>query len=265
MKNNDQSPLGKVATKGTLAKVNKVFKIKWVTVGLVTLVLLFFGTTFYFVYQNYQLKQYLKQLRRTTKADVSKFCPNIENQAKQNKFSTHLQTFYKAYGAPLYSKFSTKDNGLQSFYDSYSFINNGENYEITMFVYKNFDGLELEQNRGSEQSKVSFDGEVNTYQKLDIGIHQAKVWDSVQEVTVRNIGSRKYLVYDSRSAPSATVARNYFIFIEKTRNLIYFSLLSYHDWRETESSFDNRIYKVKSYPDNFQSFINEVEQTIAKI
>lgn len=161
-------------------------------------------------------------------------------------------------------------DGLETFNDSYQFVHNGQPYEAGIGIFRNIDKATIDTSyEGGLTNTRVLDTDKDTYLNLDEGDHQVEMWNdlgySTSHVTVKLIGNRKYLVFDSSFSPAGTVSRNYLIYSEKVGNLIEFSLTSYHDTQDTETSYKNDIYQVTAYSPSFQGFIDEIENAIAEI
>lgn len=233
----------------------------------------------YLINHNSQLNQYIITLTNTpspqpqsttaplpTTKPLNNYCPSISEQAELNKFADHLKTALDAYQATFNGQFQTTDKGLEFFKDHYQFEYNGESYTIYLSIFRNFEGIKTEVTyEGGSVGTRDYDSEKELYLTLDEGVHQVDMWYSGysrEQVTVKTIGGRKYLIFDSSFLPSGTISKNYLIYSEKVGNLIQFSLTSDQDVIDEGVLTESDTETVVKYSGDFQGFIDEVESAI---
>jgi hypothetical protein len=171
--------------------------------------------------------------------------------------------------------FKENENNIKIYNASFT-INNGTivelNKDVNIVVYSNIKGKTQKEGYELIEWIRNFDKEINIYDSLTSGEHITEVYAGTGYVTakvlVKNIGNRKYLVYDQPFSPSSTYSRIYLTYNSQEQNLIYIYVITYDFYavKSTDNQTqDGKSYRVvESYPEDFQNFLNEVENVLAK-
>ena len=115
---------------------------------------------------------------------------------------------------------------------------------------------------------------MNIYNTTKLGSAIVDTWGLISYmptyVTAREIGGKKFLVYDSYFQPAAAQSRNYFIYRKEADSLIQIDVTTQNvedidEILTADVPGVDTAYKVLRYPDDFQRFINEVEILLSKI
>ncbi len=250
------------------ARSNKVPLIVMTTVTI--LALIFAG---YFGYQNFQSNKESEPIETSSLMTIPKTsleCGfSTSQQAYLNGLEIDLKRSLYTNNGTFFYDFRKLSNGLEQYMRIYNFRYNDEDFKVQLLVFRNFKGVKEETGyEGFTGIIRDYDSEKDLFLSLEEGEHQARVWYEIDYtdtiVTVKNLGKNKFLIYDTVFSPSSTVNRVFMTYDETIDNLIYVTVFSDEAIHDTETEINNGIQKVISYPDNFQNFINDIEQFIVE-